>query len=265
MPTKIDDKTFEDFGFREVVGHRNPSTPEFTERTVVIPKMAGVWSFGHQIGTRTFEIPLKHLYNDMYKRQRFLNELVAFLFDDYGQPREFKLFFEYEPDKYYKVKISGQINPERLIYSNTFTLTLKANDPYKHFVNTMDDITWGSDISFMSDITFGGKEAFYEILGPQIIQLDNQGTLSQKLSMQIVGKGQDVKFTLGSKSFSLGSFSNTTYVIDGEKYSVYKNGVENLSAMDGDFLTMATGNNALNISGSSLNFTLTITNHYKYK
>ena len=226
--------------------------------------MAGVWSFGHQIGTRTFEIPLKHLYNDMYKRQRFLNELVAFLFDENGFPREFKLFFEYEPDKYYKVRISGQLNPERLLFSNTFSLTLIANDPYKYFVNTMDDITWGSDISFMSDITLGGKEAFYQILGPQVLQLENQGTLSQKLSMLIVGKGEDVKFALGGKSFSLGSFSNSTYVIDGDNYNVSKNGVDNLSVMDGDFLSMSKGKNSLKISGSSLNFTLTITNHYKY-
>lgn len=264
MPTKIDDKTFEDFGFREVVGHRNPSTPEITQRTVTIPGTAGVWSFGHQIGTRTFEIPLKHLYNDMYKRQRFLNKLVAFLFDDYGNPREFKLIFEYEPDKYYKVQVKGQLNPDRLIHSNSFILMLIANDPNKFLLSPMDKIVWGSNVPFHSDILFGTGSNEFDIKKPQTISFLNQGSLVQKLNFKISGSGIGVTLSNGRETCSFNTFSNSTIIVSGDRYLVNINGVDNLVFLKGAFLSLLKGENKLRINGSFLNFKITINNNFEY-
>ncbi|QJX63043.1 hypothetical protein HLK66_16170 [Niallia circulans] len=58
---------------------------------------------------------MKVFVRDRYERQRRKNNFVAFLFDAYRQPKTFKLTFDYEPDKYYWVKVGGQITPEMLM------------------------------------------------------------------------------------------------------------------------------------------------------
>lgn len=265
LATKIDDKYFSDFGpVREVVGHRNPATPEFTQKSVSIPGRAGVWDFGHEIGTRSFNVPLKYETNDKYERQRILNDLVAFLFDQYGKPKARKLYFDYEPDKYYTVKLASPIDPERLMFTNTFTLQFKADNPYKNFMLPSNEIVWGADIPFMSDILLDTGGSLGTITTAQTISINNQGTIAKPLSITIQGSGTNVTFSKGSQSFSLGTFSNKTIVIDGETYSVFVDGEETLSALTGDFITLNTGVNNIQISGTGLNITLTESLTYQY-
>jgi predicted phage tail component-like protein len=265
LPTRLDDKYFSDFGpIKEVVGHSNPATPEFTQKTVSIPGRPGVWDFGHEIGTRSFEIPLKYLVNDKYERQRILNDLVAFLFDEYGKPKTRKLYFDYEPDKYYNVKLATQIDPERLLFTNSFSLQFKADNPYKNFMLPSDEIVWGADIPFMSDILLDTGGSIGTITSSRTISILNQGNIAKPLSITIQGSGTNVRFIKGNKSFSLGTFSNKTIVIDGDAYSVYVNGVETFSALTGDFLTLNTGVNNIRISGTGLNFNLTESLIYQY-
>ncbi|MEM5012061.1 distal tail protein Dit [Niallia taxi] len=263
MPTKIDDKTFEDFGLREVVGHRNPSTPEFTQRIVAIPGMNGVWGFGHQIGTRTFEIPLKHLYNDMYKRQRFLNELVAFFFNEYGQPKEFKLIFDYEPDKYYLVKVSGAINPDRLLLSNSFSLSLVANKPNKHFLIDADEIRMGSHIPILSHVSSKGRHSF-KVTNNQTILVINDGTKALKPSISISGSATSltIKNTNNNHSFSMSNIlSEKPVIIEGTKYLVTEGGVDALSKLVGRFIELIPGENYITITGVDVNISI----NFKYK
>lgn len=265
LPTRLDDKYFSDFGpIREVVGHSNPATPEFTQKTVSIPGRAGDWDFGHEIGTRSFNIPLKYLVNDKYERQRILNDLVAFLFDEYGKPITRKLYFDYEPDKYYNVKLASRIEPERLMFTNTFTLQFKADNPYKNFILPSNEIVWGADIPFMSDILLDTGGSLGTITSAQTISILNQGTLAKPLSITVQGSGTNVTFSKGSQSFSLGTFSDKTIVIDGETYSVYLDGEETISTLTGDFITLNTGVNNIQISGTGLNLTLTESLTYQY-
>ena len=265
LATRLDDKYFSDFGpIREVVGHRNPATPEFTQKSITIPGLPGVWDFGHDIGTRSFEIPLKYLVNDKYERQRILNVLVAFLFDEYGKPKARKLYFDYEPDKYYNVKLASPIDPERLMFTNTFTLQFKADNPYKNFMLPSNEIVWGADIPFMSDILLDTGGSLGTITSAQTISINNQGTIAKPLSITVQGSGTDVTFTKGSGSFSLGTFSDKTIIIDGETYSVFVDGEEAINALTGDFITLNTGVNNIQISGTGLNLTLTESLTYQY-
>lgn len=265
MPTQLDNYTFADFGLIEEFGHVHPSTPEFSDKTISIPGRPGVISFGTEIRAIQFTFPLKVFVRDRFERQRRKNNFVAFLFDEYMRPREFKLRFTYEPDKYYWVKVSNQITPEMLTVTDQFELTLIANDPRKYFISSSDEITWENDvIPIYSDILWMTGDGVHTVTGPSTIEIVNNGTLAQLSSFTISGTGTNVGFSCNGKSFSLGTFTNTTFEIDGKTYSVKKNGIDVFSALSGDFIELLPGINNVQIEGNNLNLTISENLRYAY-
>src|SRR5690625_2844520 len=90
----------EDFGFKAYLDHEHQATPEIIRKTLEIPGRAGAWNFGSEIGQRPFIIPLRVADHDQINLQQKQDKFVAFLFDAYGEPRPFKISFDYEPDKH---------------------------------------------------------------------------------------------------------------------------------------------------------------------
>ncbi|QJX62976.1 phage tail family protein [Niallia circulans] len=262
MPTKLDNYTFEDFGHIEEFGHVHPSTPEFEDKTISIPGRPGLLSFGTQIGAKQFTFPLKVFVRDRYERQRRKNNFVAFLFDAYRQPKTFKLTFDYEPDKYYWVKVGGQITPEMLMVMDQFELTLVANDPTKYFLIDADEITMGSHIPILSHVR--PTRHFFSVADNQTIKLINDGTLAIRPRISISGTATNltVKNNRTGQSFNMSNIvSSKPVVVEGETYLVTEGGVDTFSKLNGKFLDLLPGENNLAISGSDMNLTLSI----KYK
>ncbi len=265
LATRLDDYTFEDFGYKERFGETNPSTPEIEEKFISIPGRPGRISFGTEIGVKQFKIPLMLIEKSEYERQQRRNNFVAFLFDAYRQPRTFKLIFDYEPDKFYWVKVGSQLTPEMLYQMDQIELTLIANDPTKYSVSKSEEITWENDvIPIYSDILWMTGEGVHTVTSPSTIEIVNNGTLAQLASFTISGTGTNVGFSCNGKSFSLGTFTNTTFEIDGKTYSVKKNGIDVFSALSGDFIELLPGVNNVQITGSDLNLTISENLRYAY-
>lgn len=263
----MDDKyRFEDFGLIQEEGHDHPPTPNFNRKTIHIPGRTGTWEFGSEIREKPFNIPLGTLGRDRIKLQQQLNDFVAFLFDDFGQPREFKIVYDYEPDKYYIVKVREQFNPQRVRPFTRFTLPLVANYPYKQFIVQSDEVSWDSDIPIMSDITWLYGLDDFEIKGPQTIEVQNDGNLIVRPKISISGSAESLTLTLNGESFSFGQI-NQPIEIDTERYLVKVNGVEKLNAMTGklDKLYLLPGTNQIDITGSRLNLTMSIKFRNQYK
>jgi len=128
----LDDKfRVEDFGLYIEEGHDHPPTPIFERKTMHIPGKEGVWDFGTEIKEKYLNLPLATQGRDRAELQRRLNAFVAFLFDEYGKPREIKLVYDYEPDKFYMVKVSEQFSPERIRPFARFIFPLVANEGCK--------------------------------------------------------------------------------------------------------------------------------------
>lgn len=262
MPTKLDNYTFADFGLIEEFGHVHPSTPEFEDKTISIPGRPGLLSFGTQIGAKQFTFKLKVFVRDRFERQRRKNNFVAFLFDEYMRPREFKLRFTYEPDKYYWVKVSNQITPEMLTVTDQFELTLIANDPRKYFLLDADEIRMGSHIPVRSHVR-PARHAF-TVTGNQTIKLINDGSLALRPRISINGTATSltVRNTRNGQSFSMSNIaSNKPVIVEGERYLVTEGGVDTFSKLTGKFLDLLPGDNDIAISGSNLDLTIS----FKYK
>ena len=251
------------WGLRPLVGQLHPATPEVKTNTVEIPGMPGAWDFGSNWGTRSFNIPFGKIEKNRYERQRILREFVAFLLDSYGKPREIKLVYLYEPDKYYTVKLSSQFDPDRSSVADQFTLPMIATDPIAKFVAPTTDITMGSDVvPIWSDVYWGTGGAEYQISKPQTITMMNSGNQAIRMSVLIRGSGTNVKLSANGTTMDLGTFPNSIINIQGDDWNIFINRVEEL--VTPYFIELLPGENKVSIKGSDLNFTITENMTYQY-
>ena len=260
----MDGKSIEDFGFYVEPGHEDPMTPEIERKTLSIPGMKGVWDFGTEIGERPFAYPLMIMDRYHDDMQREYNNLVAFLFDDFGQPREIKLVRNYEPDKFYMVKIAQQMVPERLTEDGKLVLPFVASDPLKYSNTFGDEVFWGSEIiTFEYNYLLGreGLDGSVSINGPQTLAIPIDGLAVQPV-FEINGTANNLTISANGYTFTLPNFTNTRWEIDFEKYIVYKNGQETMIEIR-EFYLMP-GNNQVKVAGSNINLDMRIKFRDKY-
>ena len=262
----MDDKfRLEDFGLYIEEGHDHPATPNIERKTMPIPGMDGVWDFGTEIREKPFNLPLATQVRDRPKLQQSLNNFVAFLFDEYGKPREIKLVYDYEPDKFYMVKVSDQFSPERIRPFARFMLPLVADDGHKFSNVYADEVTWGStDITFEADYLFGHTNDLggsIKVTRPQTFNITVSG-LAVQLIFEIEGTANNLTISCGKHEFTLPNFVNTKWIIDFEKYVVFRNGQDTMIEIRNFYLLK--GNNEISVNGSNINIELRVKFRDKY-
>lgn len=258
----MDGRKLKEFGYRAALEHYHEAIPNIRTKTMTIPGMPGQWDFGSELGSKSFEIPIRALSDDSFNLQQLQNELVAFLMDEYGNPREIKLVFDYEPDKYYTVKVDRSIAPSlRAHIIRHKTLIFVAHDPYKYSQAFADEVVWGSEvITFQWHYLLGhegaGARNGIDINGNKTIDVTVDG-LAIKPVFEIEGTASGLKIECGEYSFTLPNFTNSTYIVDFENYSVTKNGQEQI--LDGiDEFFLMPGNNQVKVTGTNLNINMRI-------
>ena len=135
----FDDRHINEFGLFLRPDHEHPG-PETDEYAVTIPGMHGAHDMGSRIRPRRFNLPLG-FFPEMTQREREkkIREFMSFLLDQYGKPRTFKLVFEYEPEKWYRVRYSGSLPLQRILTTAVFDLSLTAFDPFAYAPATYYD------------------------------------------------------------------------------------------------------------------------------
>lgn len=266
MLTMDDKYRFEDFGLICEVGHEHPLTPNMERKTLAIPGRVGLWDFGVEIRERPFNFPMGLIEMDRMELQYKLNKFIDFLFDPFGQPRSIKIIFDYEPDKFYLVKCSEVISPERMINASRFNLPFVADYPYKQFIVQSGEIIWDSDVPIQSDVTWLSSGNDFEIKTSQTIEVFNDGNLIVRPKILINGTSSSLTLTLNGESFSFGII-NQPIVIDSERYLVNINGIDNLTVMKGNLekLFLMPGTNRIIINGNNLDLHLTFEFYNQYK
>lgn len=264
LGVKFDGRDPKEFGLIFLKDHYHPHTPEMRSKTLIIPGRPGAWDFGSEWGIRTFTLPFAIIEYNKLEMQRKIRAFVAFLLDSNGRPREVKLTFDYDNDKYYSVKLAAQISPERFFFAEQFELPLVAHDPFGKSLVSSDEITMDSDVSIQADIMWDTGLSERTITAPETFIIVNNGTVALRFSYVVEGSGTNVTLSANGKIFSLGTFSNKTYEVNGDMFTVKVNGVTDLTTTSGDFIELLPGSNDITVSGSNLNLTISESLTYKY-
>jgi predicted phage tail component-like protein len=253
------------WGLKHVNSHAHPSSPEIREKTLAIPGRAGKWNFGADWDSREFNFPLVIIEQNKNEIQRKLRTFVAFLLDSVGKPRDIKMMFDYEPEKYYIVRYSGQISPERLFSLGQFELRLVANDPYAYADSTAysdnpKKVAWNTNGMAVTLTNHSQFETPVQIrirgavLNPKVtnlntyrsIQVNEQFTTtlgdlvidSHNYTVRRVKNEQDIYFLSGTYPAKTSESLTTTNL---------------LSSYVGDFIFLTSGENTLYFEGTNIN------------
>ncbi|MPW26264.1 hypothetical protein GC105_10740 [Alkalibaculum sp. M08DMB] len=256
----------EDFGLQALIEHQNPIIPEISPKTIKIPSVPGLQDFGVELGTKPFLITLDVIESDPIELQRKLTDFVAFLFDQYGQPRSIKAVLDYEPDKFFMIKVNSTVTPQRMISVSQFTLPFIAYDPLKYSTVYADEIMWGSEVlTFESHYLLGheGTAGAVNITEPQIIDVTVVG-LAVKPVIEITGSATSLVISANSYSITFPTFNNVSWIIDCEKYSVLKNSINAFDEVDLKDFILFRGINHVSITGSEIDVDLRIKYRDKY-
>lgn len=261
----LDGKTLSEFNIIAGVGHVNPSTPSFRENTIEIPGMDGVYYVDVQNGVKKFRFPLATNEVDRPQSQRILREFINFFHDAKGQKRLVKMSFDYEADKYYDVRLSKDIQPNREYAFWEFDLEVTAHDPWSYSATDNTDVMWGSlEITFEADYLLSHTFVdAIQITTAQTVQATVNG-YTVRPTFIISGSGDGVTISCNGKSFSLSYFSVSDWVLDGEKYTVILNGANGYAEKTSGWIELLPGVNDISISGTNMNFTLTVGYKDKY-
>lgn len=256
----------EEFEADVLLNSEEPALPTLRNLSVTVPGRHGAYDFGAYFEPREFTLNIVFKRQDYADLKRDIRKLNRILVDDFSRPKTLKLRFGDEVDKYYNVRITQAIPVERAAERSFITLGLTAFDPYAYSSVMADEVVWSSEV-----ITFewnyllgmGGTGGGFKITGPQDIPIYVDGE-SLRPVIEINGAANGLTISANGKSFKLPNFSATKWIIDGENYVVKRNGAEDLSALTGDFIELLHGDNSVQISGTAMNFDITIKYRDKY-
>lgn len=256
----LDGKNIAEFGFEVEPGHEDPITPVFEHKTIHIPGRVGMWDFGSEIKERPFSFNLK-IHERFHDRiQQAYNELVAFLFDEYGKPREIKIIREYEPDKFMMAKVLQQLMPERLTDEGMLVLPFVAYDPYKYATaneyDSKNGVFYGQVIK--GDY-YDNPESFNWIYPRHYSGINNYSSLNTDFIIEITGTVTNPSVTNlnTQQKLTLPSIANGKLIIDGKNFVVIKDNQDILEGSNYNFFDITPGEVRLLFEGVNPNAKVT--------
>lgn len=268
MLTMDDKYRFEDFGLICEVGHENPLTPNMENKTLAIPGRVGLWDFGTETREKPFNFPLGIIDWDRVKLQKKLNDFIDFLFDPFGQPRNFKISFDYEPDKYYIVRCTDTMLPERLINASKFNLPLTAYNPWKfasaNQYDPKEDTLYGQ---VKDGDYYDNPKSFNWIYSKHYSGVYNYSHYVTEFAIEIVGTVKNPKVTnLESyQTLTLPSITNGTIEVKPTTFEIIKDGISTLVGSNYNFFNIQPGKVGFLFEGENPNATVRYKWLHKFK
>lgn len=252
----IDDSKLQDRAVRVLVSSSEPMLTGVRTNTVTLPQRHGAIPVTSMLEPKPFVLDCVFERMDYAAMKAKITEIKRLFIDGNGRPKTVKLRFEDEPDRYYNVRVSSGIDIERAAQLGRFSIGLTAYDPYALSVATSDEVLWGSEeVVFLSDYTMGhtagGAETF---TGAGTMDVVVTGD-NVKPVIYVTGSGTNVTIGWGGKTLTLGAFTSASFIIDLERFTVVKDGVNAIGAIGGDWLTMelAQGTTTVSVGGTGLN------------
>lgn len=213
----------------------NPLLPKLRISEQIIPNKSSSYKFLDGYEDKVIKVTLKLIDNDYIERRKTAR-LVAKWLSGKG-----KLYFDYEPDKYYIAQVFDQVEPQ-----------IEKN------IDTME-VTFLCEPLAVSDENGIIKN---NITNSETVILINNGTYKSKPVFEITGTATSITFASDGGSFSISDITEKTivncknmlcYTVDGLEQKTNK-----LKDFTGNFIEVEPGLTEVAISGTSLNVNVTI-------
>jgi predicted phage tail component-like protein len=280
MITFIDEngvtKTPNDFSLAVLPNHEHEAIPETNDRTLSIPEKDGLLYYGSDLGAREFNIPMIVKPQDnRAMMQKRIRDFVGFMFNGYGKPKKIKMIFDYEPDKYYHVRFSGRVVPERLYRMAQFDLPLIADDPYAYAsaqaYDPIEPQSYDTGLQYDNDLMYPNGAVFQWTYNKHYSGVYNYSSYITALKVMIEGEVINPRITnqITGQTLLIGiqlKYGEKLY-IDGQNFTIAHevNGVKinKMTEQNGDFINLVVGDNPLLFEGGLPN--ATVTYEWKHK
>lgn len=277
MAIKLDGIPIADLGI-EIFTGSSEEILSTRDRTVTIPERHGAIDFGSDLSPVSFNYKAGFISaTTAIEREKAIRTFIAYMSDTTGRPKYRKLIKDSEPDKYYNVRISGRISPEKVKEYAFFDLPLTAFDPFAHAELAEYDETYLYDAllehdtgliypnsrtvhdwAFLSpnQMLYMGEREWSGFVWTYPRHTSGQYNYGQTtpLIIEISGNVTNPKITNYNNDQYIQintTLSNQVLLIDGEKMTVTIDGVNALNDMTGDFIDMDPGNNGFFFDGTN--------------
>lgn len=235
----------EDFELRPLRSHDRPRMGKLNLRTQHVDGQSGDWYFGSEIGSKAFGLTVVTLQRDMRKFNHLMDELLAFLLDEYGKPRLIKATIA-DTDRFIYLRLSDQVTPNVDSVLEKIPISFIAHDPHEYSSSNQYDLDTPLEYDAGHDygaMAYPNTQRFDWIYTRHYSGLRNYATLNTDIKMTIKGtvKGGKVTHLESGQSVSFPDIVNGVVVIDTQTFNVEVNGVDTI--FDGEFFALAPGDN----------------------
>lgn len=257
MSIKLGGKTPNDLGFKVLIDTIEPGLPETRDKTIVIPGRHGLYDFGADLGERRFELPCAMITKDATELQKKIRAFAAHLVDAYGRPKTLDFIIDTEPEKVYKVRYAGSLNPKRLAGLGHFTLPLVAYDPFSYAEVTAfnEDVFYDVGAEYDSGDIYPNPDGFEWKYERHMSGVYNHSGVHSPFEVEVVGTVTNPTITNDTTgdyiTINTTLSAGQTLYIDSANYTVTIDGVNALQYMSGDFFDLIEGENDLVFTGSN--------------
>lgn len=259
----IDGELLQDDGIIYLKSSEEQSAPELRNMTVTIPGRHGAYDFGAFMEPRQFNLLMVFRRQNYANLKQQLRELNARLYDEYGRPKTVTLRFGDEIDKYYYVRLTGAIVPERTAGRGFIEVPLTAFDPHAYAsaneYDSSEDIRYDEGYDYDIGLMYDNPKSFKWEYSKHYSGVNNYSSLATDLMIEIQGTVQNGSITnlRNNKKLTLPNINNGKLIIDGKRFTIIRNGNAILEGSNYNFFDIQPGEVGFLFEGDNPNATVT--------
>lgn len=243
---------------------QRPILSSTVDTIVTVPGMHGAYDFGATMGPKQFELECAFFAKNHIELQQRVSALAAFLLDGDGRPRTMSIIFANQPDRQYMVRYSGDLQIDRISGLGTFTLPFTAFDPFAYSTYNSTEINVDSLIVVDSDIYVDTSGYTYTVTGNQGITVYNYGNQNAQPIIEITGAFSYLSLMVGGVEFIYSVPMSGTLTLDFHRKTAQIGTQNVLQNTNARFGKLPVGISNIQVSGTGLNFNMTIKFRQKY-
>lgn len=239
-------RTLESFRLKELSDHDNPSGWNFDHKLQYIPGRDSPWDFGTERKGSEFEIPCKSFNQDESITQKQINEFNSFAFNMYREPRDIKMWFDYEPDKFIMVQLKQAFGVGRATKLKSLSIPFISLDGKKYALsNQFDPETIPEYDQVVEGDRYANSKSLDLVFRRNYTGFHNYSSFLTHVIFKISGtiKNASITHQQSNIELTLPNMTNGIMLIDTKDASISINGHSLLEGSNYNFFSILPGNN----------------------